>query len=172
MTITAETSSIPVFVAELVRTANEVDRLTVGEIDSLLLRAIPTVREQAGIPGSSTEYDAIVRLELVATSPATQTQEKITAAVIEAADMVRTLWIVVDSRTVVSLKPDDEVSPIVVDSGRRREQRVNKQGGLLMSSAEKFIVVPYKKNRGNLVPGEMRQASMLLRGENRSVHVG
>ena len=28
-----------------------------------------------------------------------------------------------------------------------------------MSSAEKFIIVPYKKNRGNLVPGEMRQAS-------------
>ena len=28
-----------------------------------------------------------------------------------------------------------------------------------MSTAEKFIVLPYKKNRGNLVPGEMRQAS-------------
>ncbi|APO78351.1 hypothetical protein AM571_PC00613 (plasmid) [Rhizobium etli 8C-3] len=28
-----------------------------------------------------------------------------------------------------------------------------------MSIAEKFIVLPYKKNRGNLVPGEMRQAS-------------
>jgi hypothetical protein len=105
MTITAETSSIPGFVAELVRAANEVDRLTVGEIDSLLLRAITTVREQAGIPGSSTEYDAIVRLELVATSLATQTQEKITAALLEAADMVRTLWIVVDSGRVVSLKP-------------------------------------------------------------------
>ncbi len=25
--------------------------------------------------------------------------------------------------------------------------------------AEKFIILPYKKNRGNLVPGEMRQAS-------------
>jgi len=28
-----------------------------------------------------------------------------------------------------------------------------------MATAEKFIVLPYKKNRGNLVPGEMRQAS-------------
>ncbi|PKA44739.1 hypothetical protein [Rhizobium sullae] len=28
-----------------------------------------------------------------------------------------------------------------------------------MSIAEKFIILPYKKNRGNLVPGEMRQAS-------------
>jgi hypothetical protein len=26
-------------------------------------------------------------------------------------------------------------------------------------SSEKFIILPYKKNRGNLVPGEMRQAS-------------
>lgn len=28
-----------------------------------------------------------------------------------------------------------------------------------MSGAEKYIVLPYRKNRGNLVPGEMRQAS-------------
>jgi hypothetical protein len=28
-----------------------------------------------------------------------------------------------------------------------------------MASGEKFIILPYKKNRGNLVPGEMRQAS-------------
>jgi hypothetical protein len=26
-------------------------------------------------------------------------------------------------------------------------------------AAEKFIIIPYKKNRSNLVPGEMRQAS-------------
>lgn len=64
MTITAETSSAPEFVAELVRAANETDRLTAGEIESLLLRAMTTVRdlrEQAGIPGSGTEHDAIVR---------------------------------------------------------------------------------------------------------------
>lgn len=28
-----------------------------------------------------------------------------------------------------------------------------------MSLAEKFIVLPFKKNRGHIVPGEMRQAS-------------
>ncbi|NEI70932.1 hypothetical protein GR212_15215 [Rhizobium lusitanum] len=28
-----------------------------------------------------------------------------------------------------------------------------------MSATEKFIVLPYRKNRGNLVPGEMRAAS-------------
>jgi hypothetical protein len=32
-------------------------------------------------------------------------------------------------------------------------------------SIEKFIVIPYRKNRGNLVPGEMRQASNPISAE-------
>jgi hypothetical protein len=28
-----------------------------------------------------------------------------------------------------------------------------------MATAEKFIVLPFKRNRGGIVPGEMRQAS-------------
>ncbi|MBB4569692.1 hypothetical protein [Rhizobium leucaenae] len=34
-----------------------------------------------------------------------------------------------------------------------------------MASGEKFIILPYKKNRGNLVPGEMRQASSAASAE-------
>lgn len=34
-----------------------------------------------------------------------------------------------------------------------------------MANAEKFIVLPYRKNRGNLVPGEMRQASNAFSAE-------
>lgn len=34
-----------------------------------------------------------------------------------------------------------------------------------MAIAEKFIILPYKKNRGNLVPGEMRQASNAVSAE-------
>jgi hypothetical protein len=34
-----------------------------------------------------------------------------------------------------------------------------------MASAEKFIILPYKKNRGNLVSGEMRQASNAVSAE-------
>lgn len=34
-----------------------------------------------------------------------------------------------------------------------------------MASSEKFIVLPYRKNRGNLVPGEMRQASNAMSAE-------
>ncbi|MBY5532830.1 hypothetical protein HFO42_07545 [Rhizobium leguminosarum] len=107
MTITAETSSVPGFVAELVRAANEVDRLTAGEIESLLLRAMTPVRdlrEQAGIPGSGTERDAIVRLDVAAKGVVRFSHANVSAILREAADMVRTLRIVVDSGTVVSLK--------------------------------------------------------------------
>jgi len=34
-----------------------------------------------------------------------------------------------------------------------------------MSLSEKFIVLPFKKNRGNIVPGEMRQASSAAAAE-------
>lgn len=34
-----------------------------------------------------------------------------------------------------------------------------------MSNAEKFIVLPYRLNRGKLVPGEMRQASNAVSAE-------
>ncbi|QLF70157.1 hypothetical protein FE840_011745 [Peteryoungia desertarenae] len=34
-----------------------------------------------------------------------------------------------------------------------------------MSLSEKFIVLPFKKNRGSLVPGEMRQASSAAAAE-------
>lgn len=34
-----------------------------------------------------------------------------------------------------------------------------------MSLSEKFIVLPFKKNRGNIVPGEMRQASSAASAE-------
>ncbi|ABC91841.1 hypothetical conserved protein [Rhizobium etli CFN 42] len=34
-----------------------------------------------------------------------------------------------------------------------------------MANAEKFIILPYRKNRGNLVPGEMRQASNPISAE-------
>lgn len=34
-----------------------------------------------------------------------------------------------------------------------------------MPLSEKFIVLPFKKNRGNVVPGEMRQASNAVSAE-------
>ncbi|PDS54940.1 hypothetical protein CO663_32145 [Rhizobium anhuiense] len=113
MTIAAEASSVPGFVAELVRAANEVERLTAGEIEGLFLRAAITVRdlrEQAGIPGSGTERDAIVRLDVAAKDVATLSDANVSAILREAADMVRTLWIVIDGGTIVSLTPSGSSS--------------------------------------------------------------
>ncbi|GGE08010.1 hypothetical protein [Rhizobium anhuiense] len=93
-------SSIPSFVAELVRAANEIERVTPSEVRKLLFRAITTVsdlREQVGIPGSGTGHDAIVGLNAVADHIERQSNERMSAALLEAADLVRTLWIVLDS---------------------------------------------------------------------------
>ena len=38
-------------------------------------------------------------------------------------------------------------------------------GKITLANAEKFIVIPYRKNRGNLVPGEMHQASNAVSAE-------
>ncbi|TAU59876.1 hypothetical protein ELI45_31110 (plasmid) [Rhizobium ruizarguesonis] len=93
-------SSIPSFVAELVRAANEIERLTPWEVRKLLFRAITTVsdlREQVGIPGSGTGLYAIVGLIAVADDIERQSNERMSAALLEAADLVRTLWVVLDS---------------------------------------------------------------------------
>ena len=46
-----------------------------------------------------------------------------------------------------------------IDSLFSREHNENKQSKETAMPSEKYIVLPFKKNRGNLVPGEMRQAS-------------
>ena len=62
------------------------------------------LRQQAGIPRSGTEHDAIVRLD-IAKGIVTFSQANISATRREAADLVRSFWIIVDSGTIVTLKP-------------------------------------------------------------------
>jgi hypothetical protein len=55
-------SSITSFVSELIRAANEVERLNAFTISRLLKRAIVTIqdlRESAGIPSEGTQHDAL-----------------------------------------------------------------------------------------------------------------
>jgi len=63
------------------------------------------LRQQAGIPRSGTEHNAIVRLDIVAKGIVTFSQANISATRREAADLVRSFWIIVDSGTIVTLKP-------------------------------------------------------------------
>jgi hypothetical protein len=100
--------SIPSFVSELVRAANEVDRQATREIENLLFRAITTIRDLRdviGIPVNGTEHDAVIRLTDLASAVEEASPQEIRDGLLEAADMIRTLWIVVDSGTVISLTP-------------------------------------------------------------------
>ncbi|WP_245441693.1 hypothetical protein [Rhizobium leguminosarum] len=105
MTVTAEARSVSGFVAELVRTANEVERLTVGESRACFFVRRPPcaicVNELASL-----EVEPNTMQSSVWTTPqksATLSDANVSAILREAADMVRTLWIVIDSGTIVSL---------------------------------------------------------------------
>ncbi|MGO7532794.1 hypothetical protein [Rhizobium leguminosarum] len=95
------------FVSELVRAANEVDKLTSFEITNLLSRSIATIfhlRKQAGIPSSGTPKDAIVVLREITNKPGSHTSAELAAAILSAADMIRTLYIVVESGVEIDIK--------------------------------------------------------------------
>ncbi|TBD43400.1 hypothetical protein E0H39_29160 [Rhizobium leguminosarum bv. viciae] len=90
------------FVAELIRAANQIDKLTDHEVKSLLFRSIVSardLRESVGIPGSGTSEDAVVRLYDVATNIDRVDPAARTAALLEAAGLIRDLRIVVESGT-------------------------------------------------------------------------
>ncbi|MBB3565780.1 hypothetical protein FHX06_007153 [Rhizobium sp. BK512] len=101
-------SSVPAFVSELIRAANHVRRLSPTETGRLLSRAIMTVRDlrdTIGIPVDGTDRDAINRLTLLVSTIEEASQEEIRMGLLASADMVRTLWIVVDSGTEIGLTP-------------------------------------------------------------------
>jgi hypothetical protein len=94
------------FVAELIRAANQIDKLTDHEVQSLLFRSIVTardLRESVGIPGSGTPEDAVVRLYDVATDIDQVDPAARTGALLEAAGLIRDLRIVVESGTKLAL---------------------------------------------------------------------
>ncbi|KQW62681.1 MULTISPECIES: hypothetical protein [unclassified Ensifer] len=95
------------FVAELIWAANQSQHLTTFEKRRLLERAVVTIRdmrEQAGIPSSNTEADAVIDLQSTAAAIDKRTDEQIQAALLDAADMIRTLRILLDTGTEVVIK--------------------------------------------------------------------
>ena len=103
-------SSITSFVSELVRAANEVERLNAFTITRLLERAIATIqdlRESAGIPSEGTQHDALNDLRHAANAASELGASDHASAVLSAADMIRTLHIVLESGVEIHLKPTD-----------------------------------------------------------------
>jgi hypothetical protein len=84
------------FVAELVRAANEIDKVSASEVTRMLHRAIVGIRdlrESMGIPGSGTAADEVIGLFDAATDSAMLDVTARAAALLRAAEMLRTLHV-------------------------------------------------------------------------------
>ena len=89
------------FISELVRAANEIGKLDNYQRSRLLYRAIATIRDgrdQVGIPPSRTAADAVIDLLTIAASVGSRSDDEIKAALLDAANMIRTLKIVLDAK--------------------------------------------------------------------------
>lgn len=92
-------------ITELLRAANTRAERDSSYVDELLYRAIVEItrmRTTAGIPSVGTPRDRIIRLRDAAARDVSQAQAS--AALLEAADMLRDLKIVVAEGVVISLK--------------------------------------------------------------------
>jgi hypothetical protein len=86
------------FIAELVRAANEVGKLATLEKGRLLQRSIVIIRDgrnEAGIPPA----DGVIDLQTVAASIDRRSDNEVKTALLDAADMIRTLKIVLEAKT-------------------------------------------------------------------------
>ncbi|VTZ61746.1 hypothetical protein [Sinorhizobium medicae] len=86
------------FIAELIRAANEMDKLSPFEIERLLNRSVATIREmreQTGVPGSSRAKDVVIFKAARADALA---EEEIRDNLLDAADIIRTLKILLDGK--------------------------------------------------------------------------
>ncbi|WP_105435672.1 hypothetical protein [Neorhizobium tomejilense] len=106
-------SSTTDFIAELVRAANEVEKLNPAEARRLLNRAVNTIRymrEQVGIPGSQTAGDVVVDLQTaaVALGLGNRSPDQIKAALLDAAGMLRDLHIVLDTGTEIQIDRESQ----------------------------------------------------------------
>lgn len=88
------------FISELVWAANQADHLTSFEKRRLLERAVVTIREmreQVGIPPGKTEPDPMIDLETTAAGIEMRAGDDVRAALLDAADMIRTLRITLET---------------------------------------------------------------------------
>lgn len=91
------------FVAELIRAANGVERLSNVKKRQLLERAVTTIRamrDEIGIRQSRTAADAVIDLQTtaVALSVGKRSDDQVKAALLHAAEMIRALNIILDGK--------------------------------------------------------------------------
>lgn len=96
------------FIAELIRAANEVEKLTDYERQRLFERAITTIRsmrETIGIPSAQADADKVVELQVLVVARAVHAEGPSVAreALLTAAGMIRDLHIVLDTGTAIQI---------------------------------------------------------------------
>jgi hypothetical protein len=92
------------FISELVRAANELGKLDSFQRRRLLDRAVVTIRDgraQVGIQPSKIVADAVIDLQTIAASIERRSDDAVKAALLHAADMIRTIKIVLDAKAEV-----------------------------------------------------------------------
>ncbi|MGG7539828.1 hypothetical protein [Rhizobium sp. Nf11,1] len=87
------------FIAELIRAANGVEKLTHYEVSRLLDRSIDTIRDmrrQTSVAGIHSARDVLIDLRLCSERVRDLPPEQVRDALIDAADVLRSLKIVLD----------------------------------------------------------------------------
>lgn len=94
-------SQTTAFISELIRAANEVERLTPFEVSRLLDRSVDTIRdmrEQAGVAGNRRARDVVIDLGVASARVRDLSIEDIRDTLIDAADVIRALHIILADR--------------------------------------------------------------------------
>lgn len=91
------------FISDLIRAANDVDKLGDFEVRRLLDRAVVTIREmrnQAGIQPSRTNPDAVIDFQTVSglVNIGRRSNDDVKAALLKSAAMIRALKIMLDAK--------------------------------------------------------------------------
>lgn len=91
------------FISELVKAANQVEKISDFEIKRLLDRAVTTIREMReaiGIPSSGTKADAVTELQTTAAKVGAiaLASPEARSALLDAAGMIRDLHIIIDTK--------------------------------------------------------------------------
>ncbi|WP_420829025.1 hypothetical protein [Ensifer adhaerens] len=89
------------FISELVWAANQVDQLTAFEKRRLIERAVVIIREmrdQIGNPQNKTAADPVIDLQTTAAGMENRTDDQTRDALLDAANMIRSLRIILDGK--------------------------------------------------------------------------
>lgn len=102
----SDLSSVNDLIAELIRAANDIDKVGDYEIRRLIKKAdaaIRDMRSEVGIPPSPAARDALIEVYMVGEHLANYSHSQVSAALLDAAGMARDLHIVLASKTRIHL---------------------------------------------------------------------